>query len=224
MGFGSKKLEKIMNIYEFIKSNNFNLIIEIGCHFGTDTKIFKEISPKTRIIGFEPDPRNIKILKETGVINIAEIFEFAVSNKNGESDFFLSSGEFKGKSSIELLKDNPWSASNSLKKPKKHLSIHKWVKFTEKIKIKTIKLDDFDILKNEIIDFIWMDVQGAEDLVFEGAKETLNRTKYIYTEYSNEEIYENQPNLNDIQKSLGENWQILSLDKDDVLFKNTTLV
>ena len=47
----------------------------------------------------------------------------------------------------------------------------------------------------DAVDFIWADVQGAEaDLVL-GGRETLKRTRFFYTEYSNRELYEGQADL-----------------------------
>jgi FkbM family methyltransferase len=86
-----------------------------------------------------------------------------------------------------LLNENDWSCSSSLKKPTNHLLKHRWVTFPNKVEVNCTKLDDFLHLKNTKIDFMWVDVQGAEDLVFSCAQETLKNTHYVYTEYSNQE-------------------------------------
>ena len=101
-----------------------------------------------------------------------------------------------------------------------HLQAHPWVKFEQVIQVNSTRLDDYKPLENNIIDFIWMDVQGAEDLVFAGAKNTLRNTKYIYTEYNNFELYENQANLNKILSLIGSDWSIEHLYDNDVLLKN----
>ena len=63
-----------MNIKEFIRSNNFGTIIEIGTHFGTDTLDFKNLLPNCKIICFEPDPRNIKVIKKNwGDMEVADL-------------------------------------------------------------------------------------------------------------------------------------------------------
>ena len=73
-----------------------------------------------------------------------------------------------------------------------------------------------------------MDVQGAEDLVFKGAKELLtnNKINYIYTEYSNRELYENQMNLKQITEGLPK-YEILDFFNEgggtDILLKNKNL-
>ena len=210
-----------MNIIQFIKENQFKLILEIGAHFGTETLQFKNVVPSAEIYSFEPDPRNLKILHENGIDKICKLYPYALSNTNGTIDFYLSAGEYNGK--LEYLKNKPWSASSSIKKPKEHLNVHKWVKFNEVVKVETIRLDDCKELHNKTIDFIWADVQGAEDLVFSGAKETLKRTRYVYTEFNNNELYEGQLNLSGIKELFGNDWEVVEVFRDDVLLKNKTL-
>jgi hypothetical protein len=43
------------------------------------------------------------------------------------------------------------------------------------------------------IDFIWADIQGAEGDLVAGGRETLARTKYVYTECFDDELYEGAP-------------------------------
>lgn len=215
-----------MNIFEFIKLNSaeFKVFLEIGAHFGTDTLKFRNLLPESRILIFEPDPRNINIIKSNGIDKICELYELALSDKAGKIDFYLSKGDCKHWCNDSILRDNDWSASNSIKKPKEHLNLHNRVKFDETIKVDSIRLDDFEFLFNEdIIDFIWADVQGAEDLVFTGAKEVLKKTRYVYTEYNNKELYEGQLNLEGILKLFGEDREIVFLYQDDVLLKNKNL-
>jgi FkbM family methyltransferase len=212
-----------MEILDFIKSLNPKILIEIGTHFGTETLKFREILPTCKIISFEPDPRNIEILKKNNIDKICNLEQLAISDKNGKIEFYLSSGDCKHWSNDDLLRDNDWSASSSIKKPKKHLELHKWISFDQRIEVESIRLDDYVPLKNEIVDFIWMDVQGAEDLVFKGSSETLKRTKYIYTEYADQELYESQLNLKGIIDLIGEDWEIVHIFSNDVLLKNKNM-
>jgi len=74
-----------MDIYEFIRTQNVNVLLEIGCHFGEDTKRFRDMLPTTcRIFAFEADPRNVKIIRESKVDSLCHFYPFAVSNKNGQ--------------------------------------------------------------------------------------------------------------------------------------------
>jgi FkbM family methyltransferase len=206
-------------IFDFIKEN-FNsesLIFEIGAHFGIDTEKIYGLT-KATIHAFEPDPRNYKILHERGVNNIAKIVNIAISDKIGESIFYLSSGQvYTGN---ELLDKNDWSASSSLKVPKKHLERHPWCKFNDAVSVVTLTLDEYcRVNKIDTIDFIWCDVQGAEDLVIKGGQEMLKKTKYLYTEFCNEELYEGELNLESIIKLLPGNWEVLLFEGENVLLK-----
>ena len=206
------------------RKTQLKTIVEIGSHFGTDTIELRRILPKSDIICFEPDPRNINIIKKNWAGNpIAYLYEFAVSDFNGKTKFHLSSGDCSFWTNDELWSKNEWSASSSLKKPVKHITVHPWINFNEEIEVECIKLDDFIPLQNKVIDFIWMDVQGAEDLVLKGAKNTLSKTRFLYTEYDNEELYENQLNLEGILNILGPDWKVLSIFDNDVLLENITI-
>ena len=75
-----------------------------------------------------------------------------------------------------------------------------------------------------MIDFIWADTQGAEGAIIRGATETLKFTKYLYTEFSDYEMYEGQINLDGILKLLP-TWKVLKIYEtqfrdDNVLLEN----
>ena len=46
-----------------------------------------------------------------------------------------------------------------------------------------------------------------------------HKVKYFYTEYSDKEYYEDQPTLNDIKSSLGDDWEVLIDFGTDALFR-----
>jgi FkbM family methyltransferase len=175
--------------------------------------------PQARIISFEPDPRNIQKIKDLGNDKICELHELALSNTNEPMDFYLSSGDSRGRVSETILQQNDWSCSSSLKKPTGHLTLHRWISFPSSVKVSCSKLDDFEPLKNVLIDFMWVDVQGAEDLVFSCAQQTLKNTHYVYTEYCNQELYEGQLNLQGILK-LFPGFKVLVDYGGDVLLEN----
>jgi hypothetical protein len=72
------------------------------------------------------------------------------------------------------------------------------------------------------IDLIWADVQGAEGDLIAGGKATLAKTRYFYTEYSNDEWYKGQPKLQQLSQML-DNFVIVRRFAMDVLFKNAAL-
>jgi len=208
-----------MDIKQFILNLDIETFVEIGMHFGTDTNEFRQLKPNARIVCFEPDPRNIEMIKKLGNDKICELYELAISNTNEPMDFYLSSGNATGLLNDPLLTNNDWSCSSSLKKPTGHLIVHKWITFSDKVKVNCTRLDDFEPLKNTKIDFMWVDVQGAEDMVFSCAKNTLKNTHYVYTEYCNQELYEGQLNLQEIL-NLFDGFELIYDYGGDVLLKN----
>jgi FkbM family methyltransferase len=148
----------------------------------------------------------------------------AVSNTNEPMEFYLSSGTYPVVSASQLIKENEWSFSSSLKKPTGHLRVFDWVKFQEKTQVNCCRLDDFEPLRGQIIDFMWVDVQGAEDLVFSAAEETLYNTRYVYTEYSNDSLYEGQLTLTQLLRLFGPSWQVMYDYGGDVLLRNKRFV
>jgi 2-O-methyltransferase len=207
-----------MDIYAFIQAMTINTFVEIGVHFGEDTRKFRSMHPNARIIGFEPDPRNVKIIRDTGIDKICEFYPVALSDKNETRPFYMSSGKATW-SSDPQHRDNDWSSSSSLKRPTGHLEMHKWITFPGTAMVECRRLDDIDI---GIIDFMWVDVQGAEDIVFSGAANTLTRTRYVYTEYATN-LYEGQLNREQLLAVFGPKWTVVHDFGGDLLLKNTTI-
>jgi FkbM family methyltransferase len=209
-------------IKEFIRNLKINTFVEIGAHFGTDTADFRQMHPQSRIVCFEPDPRNVAVMRKAGVDKFCELHAAALSNTNGEILFYQSSGDSTDLAVDDYLKDHDWSCSSSLKRPTGHLAVHKWITFPTSVIVPCARLDDVESLQGAHIDFMWVDVQGAEDLVFAGAQETLRRTKYLYTEYCNQELYEGQLNLAQLLILVGPQFRVLCDYGGDVLLENTT--
>lgn len=196
-------------------------ILEIGCNDGSDTLKFLGLFPDARIFAFEPDPRAIARFRQQVSASRVTLFETAISSNDGTIEFHQSGG----------LPDIPWDPSwpdqwdlsGSLKKPKEHLLVHPWCTFAEKIFVQSMKLDTWaDANGIDAVDFIWTDVQGAEEDVIAGARQTLAATRYFYTEYSNQELYEGQLNLEGIVSLLPE-FEVVEIFKNDVLMRNKRL-
>lgn len=204
-----------MDIYQFLRDIDPKCIIEIGVHFGEDTRKFRSMFPAARIVGFEPDPRNIAIIRKTGIDKICEFYPVALSDKNEVRSFYMSSGKVTSHPDRQHL-ENDWSSSSSLKKPTGHLQVHQWITFPQTADVQCMRLDDVPALKEGIIDFIWADVQGAEDLVFSGAEDVLSRTRYVYTEYATD-LYEGQLNREQIITLFGPSWNVVHDFGGDIL-------
>jgi FkbM family methyltransferase len=217
-------------IYEYLPTLQLStdqVIFEIGCHWGEDTEKILNVYKNANYYAFEPDPRNKKFITERNIDRLVNMNYVALSDTDGEMDFYLSSGYPSGHYDELDAKFNntEWTRSSSLSKPKAHLNHHTWCKFDEIAKVQTIKLDTFCTNNNiNYIDFLWMDVQGHELQVFNGGSNILKNTKYIYTEFSAHELYEGQKSFNDITTLLSD-FEVVFVDGDinyggDILLKN----
>ena len=211
-----------MNIFEFIK-NNFgedSTIFEIGCHMGLDTERILGITKSRNYHCFECDPRNVEIMKsrQLGV----RLNAMAASDTDGKIDFYMSTGSPGVLFDEDILNRNDWTASSSLKKPKKHLEVTPWCGFSDPIEVTSTRIDTYcDQNSIVAIDFVWMDVQGAELEVLGGFGALKERTRFIYTEYSDVELYENGvASKQDLLNVLGSDWEIVHDFGNDVLIRN----
>lgn len=194
-------------------------ILEIGCNDGTHTSWFLEMFERPEIYCFEPDPRAVARFRDRlGDRDEVHLFEVAISDRGGTTTFHQSGGR-RGTVDDALMPEG-WDQSGSIRPPKKVLGAYPWLSFDERIEVPTSRLDTWRRTQGiERIDFIWMDVQGAEMDVFGGGSETLARTKVLYTEYSNQEMYEGQSPLRRILRELTD-FRVVTRFPGDVLLRN----
>jgi 2-O-methyltransferase len=198
-------------------------LLEIGCNDGTQTLWMAEMFPQPKISCFEPDPRAIARFKsKIGLRPNVTLYEMALSDRVGEITFHQSDGKPDG----DLANEMPagWDQSGSIRPPKNHLVKAPWVTFEHTITVPTMTLDSW-CEQHGVgpIDFIWMDVQGAEIDVLSGAKRALSQTRFLYTEYSNRELYEGQANMKRLLEYLGD-FAVLVRYHGDLLLRNKRLV
>jgi FkbM family methyltransferase len=206
-------------IYDYLPEILGNIekpvIVEIGVHICQDTEKLLSLFPNSIYYGFECDPRNIETIKSHGAYRRIHLIEMGISNFNGDADFYQSNGTPKTHS-----RNN--TASSSLHKPTGHLDHWPWVKFDDPIKVPVCTLDSFcDEQRITRIDFIWADIQGAEYDMILGGQKAFEKVKYLYTEYSNKEMYSGQKKLDDILEALPGQWEVVTDFRSDVLLKNT---
>ena len=180
--------------------------LELGAHRGTDTAWLSRV-PGVTIHAFEPDPRN----EQPPLPNVV-VHRAAIAGVDGRAEFLLSDRGW----------GQPWTHSSSLKRPKHHLQRYP-VTFGQTIEVETVTLDSFSRRMGlSTVDFIWADIQGAEGDMVRGGHDALGRTHYLYTEYSDDELYEGQATLGDILAMLPD-FRVVELWADDVLLENKTL-
>lgn len=214
------------NEIKFLINRESPIIFEIGCADGLDTLEFINVfGNKLKIYCFEPDVRNAKIFVNGGHRPISPNIIHGINQPNvvfenkaiGDTNGFV---EFNQSNTIY---------SSSLKKPTDNLfKTWDFIKFDKTLEVESITLDKYVSDKNiDIIDFIWADIQGAEDLMIKGGKETFDKkVRFLYTEYAQDDsksYYENSPNRDILLQLLGENWEVVKDFGSDILLKNKTL-
>jgi FkbM family methyltransferase len=139
-----------------IKKGDF--VLDIGANIGYYTLIFaKLVGKKGKVFAFEPDPNNFALLTKNVEINgykNVTLIQKAVSNKTEKAWLYL-------------CKDD--------KLDHRIYNSHDGREFIE---IETIRLDEY-FKDNETIDFIKMDIQGAEGRAVKGMSNFLNKNKNI---------------------------------------------
>lgn len=202
-----KPLEIQNELLHYLSDINDLVIFDVGACEGEETIKYSRLFPNSKIYSFEPIPNNykkaIQNLSEYNTTN-ASLYEIALSNSTGEADIFVSEGH-----PDYLQKTSDWdygNKSSSLLPAQELTNYYKWLNLSNTIKIKTLTLHDFCTI-NEIkkIDFMHMDVQGAELMVLEGAKDFLDKIKMIWLEVELVELYKGQPLKNSVIEFLNNN-------------------
>lgn len=141
--YGKRELLDTWIIMSEVKGN-MN-IIDIGGNIGYYPILEASLLDNGKVYTFEPDPRNIEILKENiklnNFSNKIELYPYAVADHDSFKEFYLSQ-----KTNLSsFLKNN---------------------KSINSIPVKCIKLDNFEEINK--IDFIRMDIEGYECVVIAG--------------------------------------------------------
>jgi FkbM family methyltransferase len=185
-------------------------IFDIGACTGEDSIIYSNLFPNATITAFEPLTGNVDVMKQHlkayGKEGRVHIESTALSDIEGEFSFYVSSGSPYNCENVQNTTIIPkeWNKSSSLLKPSHLLEKEfPWLEFKEQTVVKTKRLDNY-LNCNSIakIDFIHMDVQGAELKVLLGLGQKIKNVKVIWLEIENIAFYENQPLRKDIQSYL----------------------
>ncbi|MEI6096018.1 MAG: FkbM family methyltransferase [Gammaproteobacteria bacterium] len=159
--------------------NSQPTIIEIGTHVGTDTQQLAHAFPKGKIFGFEPHPHLFsKATKSVKKFKNVTLIPAALSNVSGFQIFRQSSGTSDGSGSLLKASNHfPYPTVHFLEQDEVIVAVSTLDKFLEKALITNV-------------DLIWIDAQGPEGLVFDGAARTLKLTQYVYCEVATVPEYE----------------------------------
>ncbi len=180
------------------------VIFDIGACEGEESIRYARCFPKARIFSFEPLPANQQLARlnfERYGVTSVELVPVALSNQSGTAEFHVSSGR-----PPHATPDHDWNYGNkssSLLAPSESAPMFGWVHFEQTISVPTRTLDSFASERRlGRIDFIHMDVQGAEHLVLDGAQHTLPRVTAVWLEVSDRELYRGQRLRTDTERAM----------------------
>lgn len=179
------------------------LILEIGANEGDDTAQFVGAFPKGVFHCFECDPRAIEKWKRNIQHPNAHLHEVALSNEIGTHDFHQSDGHPDGEYWANY--GPHWDKSGSLLPNDRHTEVATWMSFLPPITVLTTTLDAWaaeHLPAEAIVDFAWVDVQGAEAMVLEGGQETIKRIRYWYAECDPRPLYHGMASLGELDRLL----------------------
>ena len=178
-------------------------IFDIGACEGEDAVRYSFLFPNATVYLFEPRPDNLKMVaKNIEAFNRTNIVvsDLALSSENGKATFYLSSGQPQEEGAA-----GDWdfgNKSSSLLPPGEEMKRQtEWLKFENTLEVSTQRLEDYcKQLDISSIDFIHMDVQGAELMVLHGAGNMIENISAVWLEVEAVELYKGQPIKQDVEK------------------------
>lgn len=207
---------KILDMFHEIVQGRDAVVIECGCNDGYHTKLMHAIGVKQaksyRHIAIEPDPRMEPYAKKVVRLGRVDFIKAAACERSGRIKLWLSSGK---------TPKIHYTGSSSINRPTGVTDIWKDMQFTSTADVAAVTLDEiFRSCGLDHVDLIWADVQGAEKrMIAGGLGVCLPNTRYLYTEYSNGGLYEDDATLGDIIALLP-GWSVAHNFGGDALLEN----
>ena len=146
-------------IYKFAASSDRPLIIDCGSNIGISVLYYKMLYPHSTVIAYEPDKKNFQLLSKNIADNNLQqvsLHEAAVWVENGEIKFASNAAEG---SSITMTNEG-----------------------SNVVVVAAVRLADV-LNKYEKIDFLKLDIEGAEDKVVADCGSLLSRIENLFLEY-----------------------------------------
>jgi len=194
-----------ITIKQNVKKND--IVIDVGANIGYYTLLFSRLVGNLgKVFGFEPEPYNFELLKKNVEINNYNNITFeqkAISKNSGTINLYLAKNGIVGH---RIYNSDVCNGS---------------------IKVEMISLDDYfsKLDLTDKIDFVKIDVEGAELGVFKGMEKILNESKNlkIFSEFNRDVIKNEGSNPNEILEILNQhNFTINYVDNKQNLVRKIT--
>lgn len=173
---------------ELLNLFNIDLILDVGASDGGFVQQIRSIGYKGKILSFEPISHTYQQLRNK-----------AQSDEHWET-LNIALGDIDGENEINISQNN--DSSSFLEMNESHLLANPSSHFISKETVIIRKLDtifpDYVVPADNV--FLKMDVQGYENKVLQGAKESLDKIKGIQIEMSFEELYKSSLLFDEMKK------------------------
>lgn len=187
-GYYLRTVDKNIDELKWILNHHISTIIDVGSHKGESYALFRKILPAANYIGFEPiDDCYAQLKKNTSGDKNAQVFQFAVSDTDGTSTFYLTDQ----------------SHCSSLLKPEQSTEEYAGNHIEQQVELR--KLDT--LLEKQTLEkniLVKIDVQGAEEKVLRGARKVLTQATVVIIEISFAPLYKDQPDFHSIYSFMTE--------------------
>ncbi|MGZ5187812.1 MAG: FkbM family methyltransferase, partial [Kaistella sp.] len=163
------------DVYKFTTASNSPYIIDCGANMGLSILYFKQNYPDSTILAFEPDHKTFNILKENAFhFHRVTLKEEAVWTHDTTLNFY-SEGSLAGSAMVDFANKNDKTSVNAIDL-KKHL--------------------------NKKVDFLKIDIEGAENELIFDIKDHLSQVDKMFLEYHG--LIDQPQNLGEILNLLKE--------------------
>ena len=154
---------------------NINGILHIGAHYCEELYKYRQLVPENKIVWIEGNKNIVDSIR----IHFPErrIFNLLISDKDNEEVFFIITNNGESSSILEL---------------KEHLTEYPQIHEVCREKRLTTTIDSFIENHNieNTLNFVNMDIQGAELKALQGMKNYIKYVDYLYLEVNEKHLYE----------------------------------
>lgn len=160
-------------------------VLHIGANRGEEASIYLELGI-TKQVWYEANPEMYELLLKT------------IENNHDATAYNLCVGD-EFKESVLHIANNAGQSSSVLPLGT-HAVVHKDVFYTKDISVQMVRLDVLPM--DEDLDFLNIDIQGAELMALKGMGELLHQFKWAYLEVNKAHLYENCPLIEELDEYL----------------------
>lgn len=157
-------------------------VLHVGANVGEEAPVYDELGIKD-VVWIEANPDLIPKLQSNVYKYGHCIFNYCISDTTGDDVVFHIS--------------NNGSQSSSILELGTHLIQHPEVHYVTDMTLKTARIDSLPIGWGQL-DFLNIDLQGAELKALRGMGDFLRQFKWAYLEVNQAEVYKGCPQVNDI--------------------------